>query len=196
MTFRPAYDGITLAHGDIAVRLRPSLRAASSLVQTHGDLASVFRRLGEFHTGTVREIITVATTDRSDAAAFLHSVAKTPVRQFLEIAQAPLASLCLAFVPAPDPDRKHVADGKMIPLTKLYRELYRLATGWLHWTPDTAWNATPTEITEALAGHNAKLRAIYGGKDSEAADDQPDLNASAKLDRDGLARLRGKGRLR
>lgn len=196
MTFQPAYDGITLAHGDITVRLRPSLRAASSLVQKHGDLASVFRHLSEFHTSTVREIIALTATDRHDAADFLRSVSSGPLEQFVKIAQAPLISLCLALIPAPDPDRKHVADDKMIPLPKLYRELFRLAGGWLHWAPDTVWNATPTEITEALAGHNAKLRAIYGSKDEEAADDRPNLDTSATLDSEGLNRLRGMGRLR
>ena len=195
MTSRPASDEITLAHGDITVRLRPSLRAASTLERSHDGFANLFRRIEQFHTGTVREIILIAATDRKGAAAFLDTVSRLPICRFVEIAQASLARLCMGFIPAVDPDQKPRPNAKPTPWHEFYSGLFRTATGWLHWTPEQAWNATPTEISEAFAGHIAMLKAIHGSSDdAEKQDALPDLDAT--FDREGLNRLRGKGRLR
>ncbi|HEV7335546.1 MAG TPA: hypothetical protein VGO06_06215 [Bosea sp. (in: a-proteobacteria)] len=194
MSFRPTYDVIVLEHGSHAMILRPSLRAASTLERSHAGFANLFRRVSEFHLGTVHEIIMQAATDRKEAIAFLQAVANLPLRRLVEIAQAPIANLCLGFIPAPDPAAKSSPNAKPQPWPAFYREQFRIATGWLGWTPDQAWNATPTEISEALAGHIAMLKAVHGATDSDAADNLPDPNG--QLDRDGLNKLRGKGRLR
>lgn len=199
MTLRPAYDEIVLDHGSHAVILRPSLRAASTLERSHNGFATLMQRLAEFHTGTVREIILTAATDRRDALAFLNSMSRLPISRFVVIVQAQLARLLTGFVPEPDPGAKP-SQGKMVPLRELYRDMYRRATGWLHWSPDQAWNATPTEITEALSGHFDMLRAIHGGEDTPEEHrhdpEQAARNEAAGLDpefdRAGLQALKAK----
>lgn len=186
MNSRPAYDEITLAHGDITVCLRPSLRAASKLERSHDGFDCLFRRIGEFHTGTVREIITTAATDREDAAAFLAAMSPLPLQRFVEIVQASVARLCMGFIPASEADGKPASNAKPMPWREVYRELFRSATGWLHWTPEATWNATPTEINEAFAGHVAMLKAIHGGEDDKPADRQPDPEQAARNIADGL----------
>jgi hypothetical protein len=194
MTFRPAYDEIVLEHGSNAVILRPSLRAASTLERSHEGFAGLFRRIGEFHTGTVREIILTAATDRREALAFLDAMAGQPLKTFMTVAQHAVADLCLGFMPQSDPSTKPPPNAKPVPWPKFYRELFRTATGWLHWTPQQTWDATPSEITEALAGHIAMLKATHGVTHEDGDQADPDLDA--QLDRTGLDRLRGKGRLR
>lgn len=194
MTFRPAYDEIVLEHGSHAVILRPSLRAANTLERSHDGFAGLFRRIGEFHTGTVREIILTTATDRREAVAFLDMIAGQPLKTFMTIAQHAVADLCLGFMPQSDLSTKPAPNAKAVPWPKFYRELFRTATGWLHWTPQQAWDATPTEITEALAGHIAMLKATHGVTDEDGNRTGPDLDT--QLDRTGLDRLRGKGRLR
>lgn len=177
MTLRPVYDEIVLEHGGHAVILRPSLRAASTLERSHG-FERLFQRIAEFHTGTVREIVLTAATDRKDAAAFLDTMSRLPIIRFVEIAQARLARLVTNFIPQPDASAKP-SQGKPVPWRDAYRDLYRYATGWLHWSPDQAWNATPTEITDALSGHFDMLKAIHGSAEGEP--DQPDAYSSDRL---------------
>ena len=196
MTSRLAYEEIVLEHGGNAVRLRPSLRAATALEQSHDGLANLFRRLTEFDTGTVREIITVAATDRQAAARFLDTMSNLPIRRFVEIAQASLMQLVAGFIPQPDPEAKPDPSARPIPWPRYYRDLFRSAAGVLHWSPDQVWQATPTEITEALAGHSAMniamLKAMNGVAD-EQKQDGPDFSP---LDRVGLEKLRSKGGMR
>ncbi|KQU54444.1 hypothetical protein ASG72_02045 [Bosea sp. Leaf344] len=186
MSFRPAYDEIVLEHGSNVVILRPSLRAASTLERSHDSFALLARRIDEFHTGTLREIITTAATDRKDAAAFLTAMSREPLRRFVEIAQAPLFRLCAGFIPASDSNATPSSNAKPMPWREVYRELFRTATGWLHWTPEAAWNSTPTEINEAFAGHVAMLKALHGGEDDEPAERQPSPEQAARNVADGL----------
>lgn len=186
MSFRPAYDEIVLEHGSHAVILRPSLRAASTLERSHDGFELLARRIDEFHTGTVREIIMTAATDRKDAAAFLRSLESKSLLTFQRIAQAPLFRLCAGFIPAADPTATPSPNAKPMPWRDVYRELFRTATGWLHWTPEAAWNATPTEINEAFAGHVAMLKALYGGEDDKPAESKPNPEQAARNIADGL----------
>jgi hypothetical protein len=186
MSFRPAYDEIVLEHGSNAVILRPSLRAASALERSHDGFELLARHIDEFHTGTVREIIMTAATDRKDAAAFLSAMSRLPLRRFVEIAQASVARLFMGFLPAVESDTKPSPDTKPMPWREVHRALFRTATGWLHWTPEAAWNATPTEINEAFAGHVAMLHAMNGGADDKPADRQPDPEQAARNEANGL----------
>lgn len=202
MTFRPAIDEITLALGGNTVRLRPSLRAATRLERLHDGFAGLLRNVSEFHFGTVCAVILTAATDRQEATALLAQINSTPLRDAADAITAPILALCAAFIPASDEDAKPQSSAKPMPWPDFYRELYRTATGWLHWTPEAAWNATPTEINEAFAGHIAMLRAIHGNPDD--ADSKPDAYSAEQLqqiddqgfdpafDRAGLSALKAK----
>lgn len=200
MSLRPAYDEVVLEHGSHAVILRPSLRAASTLERSHDGFERLFQRVAEFHTGSVREIILTAATDRKDAAAFLDTMSRQPISRFVEIVQTPIARLVAGFFPVADTAAKP-ASSKPVPWREAYRDLYRYATGWLHWSPHQAWKATPTEITDALSGHFEMLKAIHGAADDKPAERQPDPDQAARniaagfdpeFDRVGLHALKAK----
>lgn len=202
MTSRLANDEITLALGGNTVRLRPSLRAATRLERLHDGFAGLLRNVAEFHLGTVRTVIMTAATDRQDATSFLAQIDSTPLKDVADAITAPLLALCAAFIPASDEDAKPQSSAKPMPWPAFYRELYRAATGWLQWTPEAAWNATPTEINEAFAGHIAMLKAIHGNPDE--ADSKPNAYSADQLqqiddqgfdpafDRAGLSALKAK----
>lgn len=190
MALQSAHDGITLALGGSTLRLRPSLRAASTLERLHDGFAALFRQIAEFHLGTIREIITITATDRQDATAFLSRIDRTPLRIVADTVTAPILALCAAFIPASDKDAKPDPNAKPMPWPELYRELFRQATGWLHWTPEAAWNATPTEIAEAFAGHTAMLKAIHGSAEDDKPAYDPREEISEEQARAGLATLK------
>lgn len=190
MTLRPAYDEITLALGAHPVRLRPSLRAASHFVRLDG-FTDLPRRIADFHLGTIRDLITVAATDRQEASAFLDQIDTTPLKIVADAVTAPMLALVAGFVPASDKeDAKPAKTGNPMPWPAVYKELYRKATGWLGWTPEQAWNATPTEINEAFAGHIEQLKAIHGSSDDNQPKHYPRQEVSPGEVKAGLAQLR------
>ncbi|AEH79573.1 hypothetical protein SM11_chr2319 [Sinorhizobium meliloti SM11] len=204
MTYqRPAYEQVTIAHGkNNTVTLRPSLRAAATLVDRHG-FPALYRALDELNLTIISEIILTASEYRQDAAAFLSVLPGRPLFPFLLAVRQPLAELVSMFQPAPDPKAKpSTGKGKAMTWAELYAALYDHATGWLNWTPETAWNATPTEIDRAYNAHIDKLKAIHGSADDKpTGDKQPDPEQAARnvaegldpeFDRAGLRALKAK----
>ncbi|MBB3566076.1 hypothetical protein [Rhizobium sp. BK491] len=191
MTYqRPTYEEVRIAHGGNIVTLRPSLRAATILVDRYG-FPELARALDEFNLTIICEIIRVSAT-RADAAAFLSDLAGKPLLPFLLAVRQPLAELVSMFMPAPDSKAKPSA-GKGKPMTwpQVYAALYDHATGWLGWTPETAWNATPTEIDRAHAAHIGRL--VTTGillRNEEQSDHDPREEVSEEEVRSGIARLR------
>lgn len=180
-----------------------SLRAAFHFVRLDG-FADLPRRITEFNLGTIRDLITVTATDRQEAAAFIDQIGHTPLQAVSDAVTVPMLALVAGFIPAADDDAKpgdQKTAPKPMPWPKVYRELFRTATGWLGWTPEAAWNATPTEINEAVAGLYDKLKAIHGAPDKDA-DQKPDAYSADQLrkveeqgfdpafDRDGLRALK------
>ncbi|MDZ7874357.1 MAG: hypothetical protein U5N27_15230 [Rhizobium sp.] len=188
MTYqRPAYEQVTLAHGGNTVTLRPSLRAAVTLEARYG-FPAMFRALEEGNLTIISEIIHTASSTVQDAAAFLAGIPGKPLSPFIGATRIPLAELVSMLMPAPDPKAKQVrTSSKPQPWPDFYADLYESATGWLGWTPDQAWNATPTEICRAYAGHVAKLKAIHnGGEDDKSTEKAPDPDQAARNEAAGL----------
>src|SRR5690606_7398101 len=101
----------------------------------------------------------------------------------------PILALLNAILSPGDADDRPRPDAKPIPWGEAIQNLYRVATGWLGWTPETAWSATPAEITEATAGHVERLVAIHGTADDDhdsagPSEAQRAANAAAGLDPD------------
>lgn len=200
MRLLPAETEFELSHGVITVRLRASLRAALHLERLHDGFGPLFQRIDTFDTTTIRQVILVAATDRNAAEAFLRHMATQPLRTLAEATHGPLASLCAALMPSPTTSTKpRNPSAKTMPWADYFRELFQIATGWLGWSPDTAWNATPAEITSAFDGHVAKLKAIHGSpehQDESTTENQQqrERNIAAGLDpdfdREGLHALK------
>lgn len=203
MRLLPAETEFELSHGGNTLRLRASLRAALHLERLHDGFGPLFRRIDTFDTTTIRQVILIAAADRNAAEAFLRHMANQPLRTLAEATHGPLASLCTALMPSPTTStststKPRTTSAKTMPWADYYSKLFQIATGWLGWTPDTAWNATPAEITCAFDGHVAMLKTIHGSADEE--DSSPadharrERNLAAGLDpdfdREGLHALK------
>lgn len=197
-----AYDAIAVEFGGHTVFLRPSLRAAFHLERLHGGFPELLRKIEEFDTLTIWHVIT-AGADMESAEPLFAAAAVSPLRDFQRAAHGPCIALVAAFFPEePKADRKQHGDAAPKPWSELFKDLYGFATGWLGWTPDAAWNATPQEITDAFAAHIAKLKTIHGEEDTDTGptDEQREQNAAMGLDPDfdraGLLALKGLSSLR
>lgn len=189
----------TLSHGGNTVRLRASLRSALRLERLHDGFGPLITKLDQFDTATIRKMIEIATTDYSAAQRFLASISTEPLQTYRHAVTGPLSSLLAAFLPTPATDTTSAAPkGKTLSWADAFADLYRIGTGWLGWTPAETWQATPTEITEALTGFVAYQNAINGTAadkdDTTQTDAQREANIAAGLDPDfdrtGLEALR------
>lgn len=169
-----AYEEWEIAHGGYAVRLRPSLRAAARLERLHDGFTALHQRLVDFDTATVAEIIRQSATDPNEARAFLRHLDTLPLATVAEIALAPLDQLVRALTPAGDPTAKANTSTAPMSWPTAYAQLFGYGTGWLGWTAEATWNATPSEILSAFAGHIDRLHAIHGsGKPDKGEASEP-----------------------
>lgn len=201
MNKRRAYEEVEIAHGGSTVTLRPSLRAATILEERFG-FPALLRALGEFNLTIISEIIRVSAVKKphTDAAAFLSGTPGMPLLPLSLSVRAPLSELVSMLIPAVDP-KAEPSTGKPLPLSVLYADLFDVATGWLGWTPEQAWDATPTEISRAYQAKIQKLKALHGSSDEK---DRTNVDTEAlsellksndldpEFDRAGLHALQGK----
>ncbi|MDB5659565.1 MAG: hypothetical protein JWS10_2180 [Cypionkella sp.] len=177
----------TLSHGGNTVRLRASLRSALRLERLHDGFGPLITKLDQFDTATIGNMIKIAATDHSAAQRFLASISTEPLQVYKQAVTGTLSSLLAAFLPTPATDTTSgKPKGKTLSWSEAYAQLYQIGTGWLGWTPAETWHATPTEITEALTGHIARLEAINGTTadkdDTTQTEADRDANIAAGLD--------------
>ncbi len=198
MTYkRPAFEQVKIAHGGNIVTLRPTLRAAVTLEAAFG-FPAMFRALAEGNFTIISEIIRATANSRADAAAFLSVHPEGPLSSFFAAVRMPLIELVSMLMPAPvQPlDAKAAvptpSSAESVTWPIFYAHQFEQATGWLGWTPEQAWNATPTEIDRAYRGliakTNAKLKAIHGSSedDKQASTKATDPEQAARNAESGL----------
>lgn len=201
---RAAYEAIEIVHGGNTVTLRPSLRAATILEQLH-TLPALFKAIEDQNFTIISEIILASCSGSQNAAAFLSSFPERPLLPFFQAVQAPLVELVSMFVPAPDNERVQplhtTPAAKPVTWAQVYAALFDRATGWLGWTPEQAWNSTPTEINRAYHAYIEKLKAIHGSADSDTKQPDPEQaernianGLDPEFDRAGLHALITKGK--
>lgn len=186
MTFQPAYD-IPLTYGGNTVWLRSSLQAATRLENLHGGFPTLLSKVDQFDTATLHNVITYAATDQIAAQAFLSTLRNKPLRDIQQACLGPVLTLIMALVLTNDAtDTAEQTNSKPMAWPDLFADLFKVATGWLGWTPETAWNATLPEILHAFEGHTDQLKAIHGSAEEGDQDgpsaDQQQANIEAGLD--------------
>ena len=201
MAFQPAYD-VPLSYGVTTVWLRPSLRAATIIEKMDGGFPAILHKIQQTNLSTLKAIISAACTSRQDEKAILAALADQPLAGIQSAVIGPcmtlIAALMMPSIGSGDDTAKPSTNAKPIAWSDLYADLFKMATGWLGWSPDTAWNATLPDIIQAFEGHTDKLKALHGGDDEEESgisEEQRQANIEAGLDpefdRVGYAALRG-----
>lgn len=198
-----AYEAIALEYGGKTVFLRPSLRAALHLERLHGGFPELLRKIEEFDTLTIWQVITTAAGMESTEPLFAQA-AVHPLKDFQRAAQGPCIELVAAFFPeATETGNTQPSKATPKPWVELFNGLYGFATGWLGWPPETAWHATPQEILNAFNAHIAKLKAIHGeaeeanpGQTEEQRRQNAELGFDPEFDRIGLRALKDLSQLR
>lgn len=173
--------------GLTTIGLHPSLRAATYLERRHGGFDQLLSAISDGNLGVIVEVIEIS-GDRTDPIA---AIGNTPLIEIMPGLIEGVAKhvLCVAGIDVDTPKRTNAGEGERITFDEYHTKLYRIATGWLGWSPDQAWNATSAEILEAYNGHLEKLRALNGVAEPEKS--TPDSGALNRAGLHGLKTLGG-----
>jgi hypothetical protein len=169
-----ANDEITVRLNGEVIHLRPTLRAAFRLERRYGGLDRLVTGIAEGNTSVIRDLINATADNPSAFASALDASAFTGLARLIIAVQPALIDLAYGLAgidpdATPDPTTDNKADPERPDYARHLETLFGIATGWLGWAPETAWNATPGEITAAYRGRLDMLRAIFGPDDAEKA---------------------------
>lgn len=140
-------DDIVVELAGEAFALRPTIRAGLRLVRRHG-LPALAAAARDFNVAVIMDVLREAAIKPELLPAEIATIGLGNVRNKLT---GPLSQFALA-VAGIDPDDATMAQpptGKRMSHTEFFTRLFEIATGWLGWTPEDAWNATPAEIIAA-----------------------------------------------
>jgi len=180
---RLADDEITIKLDHETIYLRPSLRAAFRLERRHGGFDKIIRGIADGNFSIMADVIREGADPRSSFAAFLDCIDELPLRLAIERISEPLIAYVMTLTGVDSGETSEPKpDAERIPFAEYHTRLFRLATGWLGWTPADAWEATPAEITEAYQGRLDLLSAMFGsGKSEETTITKPDAETRRRL---------------
>ncbi|WP_375763076.1 phage tail assembly chaperone [Bradyrhizobium sp. Pha-3] len=183
---RLANDGIAISLDNETIHLRATLRAAFRLERAYGGFQKLSEAIYAAQFSTFEEVIRLSAVDPDTALdRYYKFVLSKPLVEVARDLVGPLLKFVelLAGVDGEQSDTK--STGTPMSFEEGFTKLFRIATGWLGWTPEQAWNATPAEIMEAYQGRMEMLSAIFGsGKDKESGD-TTSTNISSARDRLG-----------
>lgn len=180
---RLAANTFALQLGDKSFDLKPSLRAAWTLFDKYDGFHNLSRYLAEGSITTATDIINATITDQNAWANYALAGNAVVCDLLAAMDQLQECVLLLAGIDSNSTDKPHT--GKPMQFDEYFTKLYQIGTGWLGWTPDDTWDATPAEIMNAHTGRLDMLKALFGSKSDDdgslASVDKADLNAIGNL---------------
>ena len=161
-------DSIYIELAGEAFELRPSLRTSMRLVRRHG-LTGLLAAAQGFNVTVIADMLKEAGVKPSVLMAEIASSGLGSVRNRLTSA---MAEFVLAIAGIDPNDSTHAKpSGKPADPEQIFAQLFSIATGWLGWSPEEAWNATPAEIIAAKGGRTEMivevLKAAFGTSDTD-----------------------------
>ena len=166
--------------GHETIRLRPTLGAAFRLEQKYHGFHNLFNAVASGSVSALSDVIKEGCGQTSALTDYLDSSSEDDplvISLDLVIRQVCTFLLALSGNDAADVVGDHGIK-EQITYLEYHTKLYRLATGWLGWSPEIAWAATPVEILEAQKGRVEMLKAVFGGKQEDGEETTTDLRSA------------------
>jgi hypothetical protein len=169
-------DESKITVGSKTFTLRPTLRAAVRLHKDYDGLQNLYAALGNGSVTASLDLISAACADPRLVILLAYEVDKSALEKCVWSIRDQLQAFVLKLSGCDDTDSEPASSGNPISYDDYFDTLYRIATGWLGWEPNAAWDATPAEIIKAKKGRIELLRAIFGGEDKQDSESlTPDL---------------------
>jgi len=184
---QPADDTVLIVLCSQAFTLKASLRAASLLNLKYCGFDKLAAAIAEGSFTAYQDVITAGCTDPAALNAFLKPFhapdsMMTPLGEAIFSNRAELLEFVLILSGAKHADDAPAQTGEPVSFETFHRILFKLGTGWLGWSPEETWKASPNEIMAAAGGRREMLSAIFGGKREDNNDlDIKDASARAEL---------------
>ena len=172
-------DETTIEIGHEVIRLRASLRAAFRLDRRYG-FDSIVRSIIDGNLSVIADVIRECADSHTALPNYLDDLETTPLHIGIDRIRGPLIAHVMALAGVDDETSEAAPGAERIPFAEYHTKLFRLATGWLGWSPTDAWEATPAEITEAYKGRMDMLSAVFGGGKKDPIT-KPDEQTRRKL---------------
>jgi hypothetical protein len=158
-------EDIVLKVGRETITLRPTLRAACRLEGEFGGFQPIVAGIRDLNL-TVISAVLRASNRYTPINAFLDNLEGAPLRETLAVVAPAVLQHVIALI-GPLENEDNGAPASPITFADYYAKLFRIGTGWLGWTPEETWNATPAEIVEAYNGRIELLKACFGSSDAD-----------------------------
>jgi hypothetical protein len=181
---RLADDEITITLGSNRVFvLRASLRAAFHLHQAYGSYGALSNAIAGGSFSALCDVVTVACTDRDALVRFREATDQLALRDAILDNRDKLLEFVLILAGGKrSGDDEPSEPTKPITFEEYHAKLFGIAAGVLGWTPETAWNATASEILTAYHARIEFVGRIFGGKNDQTETiDTTDASARAQL---------------
>ena len=178
---RLAYEETVIRVDHVTIRLRPTLRAATRLHAEFGGFDELIRAIMQGSVSALTSVVREGVCDPIEFPRFLETIGPgLSLKRIVDAIAGPILThvIALSGLEASGEGAKGDDPGKRISIDDYHRQLFRIATGWLGWEPELAWNSTPNEIREAYKGRIELLRAIFGGEDKS---DRSNLSLDEKF---------------
>lgn len=186
---RLADDEFTMTLGTRSFVLRPSLRAAFRLDRKYEGYQALCHAIAGGNFSACADLIGETCTNPTLWTAYIVGADIKLVREVLA-ARDQLLEFVLVLSSAKRSGDEPAQAGEPITFEEYHTKLFQIGTGWLGWSPDATWDATPSEIINAHIGRRGMLTAIFGGK----REDEQTIEAGT-LDPQSRAQLNALGDL-
>ncbi|MBN8977865.1 MAG: phage tail assembly chaperone [Rhizobiales bacterium] len=147
--------------------MRADLRALATIASKYHDFADLYGRIAAFDWTATLDLIAATCTD-PDSILFPADpdwVQPESLDEFFTLVTPQLLGFIERIAGADNTNSTEPSDP--ITLTELIERLFKVGSGWLEWSPEDTWNATPAEILLARDGLIEKLKAIHGSADAD-----------------------------
>lgn len=157
-------DEIRFTFDGERITLRPTLRAAMRLERRFDGFDNLIRGIVDQNVSVMSALIEETADRPRELCDFLNFGAGKSMAYRVAALVEPLMALVMALagVEVDELDDVIHSDSETTPYAEHHARLFKLATGWLGWTPEAAWSATPGEIKAAYEGRLDMLKAIFG----------------------------------
>lgn len=174
------------------VTLRADLRALATIASKYHDLANLYGRIADFDWTATLDLIAATCTDPDNTTfpADPDWVHPRSLDEFFTSVTPQLLGFIERIASVDHGDSAEPSDP--ITLTEFIQRLFKIGAGWLEWSPDDVWAATPAEILLAREGLIEKLIMIHGSADADKEGIQKPINGStgfSEADRNRLNAL-------
>jgi hypothetical protein len=186
---RLADEELTVTINGQALHLRPSLRAAFRLERRYGGFDALITAVVAENLTVIADVFRECAVERTQIPDLLDELGLKPLRIGIEAIAGPTARLVFMLAGVdPKAQASPVSESaNRITFAEYHERLFAIGTGWLGWSPETTWDATPAEITAAYQGRSEMLRSIFGGGVNN--NDQPFEPSDDEIQR-GWAKLK------